>query len=116
MKAVALASACALVVSAAALADVANLDSGLPTEIEDAQPIEHGEKALQLITRWDRQRNGANLYVAEPQFQWGFAPRWQAALTLHALGGAADHTTSGDMRLQLMRQLNEEQGGLPAVA
>ena len=119
MKArIALALACS-VLSGAALADLsdlANLDSGLPTEIEDAQPIEHGEKELQLITRWDRQRNGANLYVVEPQFQWGFAPRWQAALTLHALGGTADHSTSGDVRLQLMRQLNDEEGGLPALA
>jgi hypothetical protein len=98
------------------LSDLANLDSGLPTEIEDAQPIEQGEKALQLITRWDRQRSGANLYVVEPQFQWGFAPRWQAALTLHALAGTADHTTSGDVRLQLMGQLNEEANGLPALA
>ena len=119
MKArIAFALACSVVCAAALadLSDVANLDSGLPTEIEDAQPIEHGAKALQLITRLDRQRNGANLYVAEPQFQWGFAPRWQAALTLHALGGTADKTTSGDLRLQLMRQLNDERAGLPALA
>jgi hypothetical protein len=119
MKArIAFALACSVACSAALadLSDVANLDSGLPTEIEDAQPIDHGEKEVQLITRWDRQRNGANLYVAEPQFQWGFAPRWQAALTLHALGGTADTTTSGDVRLQLMRQLNEEANGLPALA
>ena len=31
---------CALLVSPAALADVANLDSGLPIEIEDARPID----------------------------------------------------------------------------
>jgi hypothetical protein len=104
------------VLSSGALADVSNLDSGLPTEIEDARPIDHGEKEVQLITRWDRQRSGANLFVAEPQFQWGFAPRWQAALTLHALGGTAEPTGSGDVRLQLMRQLNDENGALPAIA
>lgn len=98
------------------LSNLANLDSGLPTEIEDAQPIDQGEKALQLITRWDRQRNGANQYIADPQFQWGFAPRWQAALTLHSLGGTADRTTSGDLRLQVMRQLTDEASGLPALA
>src|SRR5438105_12482093 len=74
---------CSLLLSLTALADVANLDSGLPIEIEDARPIERGEKALQLITRWERQRSGGNLFVVEPQFQWGFAARSQVALTLH---------------------------------
>lgn len=106
----------ALSVSLTALADVANLDSGLPIEIEDARPIERGEKALQLITRWERQRSGANLFVVEPQFQWGFAARSQVALTLHTLGGTADSTGNGDLRLQLMRQLHEETTLLPAFA
>lgn len=107
---------CTLGIAHAALADVANLDSGLPTEIEDARPIEYGDKALQLITRWDRERSRANLLVAEPQLQWGFAPRSQLALTLHTLGGTAGSSGSGDVRLQLMRQLNDERGWLPAFA
>src|SRR5256885_14899198 len=99
-----------------ALADVSNHDTGLPIEIEDARPIERWQKALQLITRWERQRSGANLFVVETQFQWGFAARSQVALTLHTLAGTADRTGNGDLRLQIMRQLHEETALLPAFA
>src|SRR5919109_663909 len=89
-------------------ADVANIEPGLPAEIADAEPIKQGEKQVQLLTVWDRQRNGDNRFVAEPQLQWGFAPRWQAALSVLGIAGSAEHTGSGDVRLQVMRKLNDE--------
>lgn len=107
--------ACALA-SGNALADTSNLESGQPAEVSDADPVETGQKQVQLTSRFDRERGGDNHVLVEPQFQWGFAQRWQATLSVRGIGGSADRTGSGDARAQLMRKLNDESGLLPATA
>jgi hypothetical protein len=102
--------------SANALADTSNLESGQPIEVSDAEPVEAGQKQLQLTSRFDRERGGDNHVLVEPQFQWGFAQRWQATLSVRGIGGSADHTGNGDIRAQVMRKLNDEAGMLPATA
>lgn len=110
--------AAAALVSATApvLADVSDLQAGLPAEVTDARPIEQGGKQVQLLTLWDRQRGGEDRLVLEPQAQWGFARDWQGTIGIRGIGGSADHATSGDLRSEVMRRFNEEKGGLPSFA
>lgn len=100
----------------AALADVSDLQAGLPAEVADARPMEEGGRQVQLLGLWDRHRGGDDQLVLEPQAQWGFARDWQGALGIRGIGGSADHTTSGDVRAELMRRFNGETGVLPALA
>lgn len=111
-----LAAIVALSAGPAALAGVTNLDENLPTEIEDAEPVDRGEREIQLPVRWDRERGGDNRFVVEPQLQWGFAERWQGSVSVRNYGGPADRTGSGDVRVKIMRKLADERVLLPAVA
>lgn len=111
-----LVAALALLAAHAASAGVTNLDENLPTEIEDAEPVDTGEKEIQMPLRWDRERGGSDRLVFEPQLQWGFAQRWQGSVSLRGLGGSADRTGSGDVRVKAMRKLSDEGAVLPALA
>jgi hypothetical protein len=99
-----------------AAADVSNLERGLPAQVTDAEPIQQGEKQVQLTSRFDRQRSDQDQLNLEPQLQWGFADRWQASVSTRAIGGSADHAGSGDIGLQVFRKLNDEGAVLPALA
>lgn len=109
------AAAASLLVSAPVHA-VSNLESGLPVEIEDAEPAETGRMQLQAPLLQDRERNGSDRLTLEPRFQWGFAPRWQASLSVPVVVGSGDRTNSGDVRAELMHQFNQEGRLLPALA
>ncbi len=97
-------------------ADVADLDAGLPTEVADAITAEPGATELQLRLRWDQDRAGADELYAETDYQWGFAPRWHAAVGVRGLAGSADRTGSGDVLLELMHRFNDESRLAPAFA
>ena len=105
-----------LALAGPALADVSDLQAGLPTEVTDARPIEQDGKQVQLLTSWDRERAGDDRLVLEPQAQWGFARDWQGTLGIRGIGGSADHATSGDVRAEVMRRFTREAGALPSLA
>jgi hypothetical protein len=112
-------SLCAMALALAcghALADVSNLERGLPAQVTDAEPIGRGEKQVQLGSSFDRQRNRETQLTLEPQVQWGFADRWQASLSVRGIGGSADNTGSGDIGVQVFRKLSDEGTLLPALA
>jgi hypothetical protein len=112
-----LAAAAALLAAATpALADVSDLQAGLPAEVTDARPIGQGDKQVQVLTLWDRSRGGDDRLVLEPQAQWGFARDWQGTLGVRGIGGSADHTGSGDVRAELMRRFSAERAMLPSLA
>lgn len=111
--------AAAVVMAAAALpalADVSDLQAGLPAEVTDARPMEQGGKQVQWLTLWDRERGGDDRLVLEPQAQWGFARDWQGSVGIRGIGGSADHATSGDLRTEVMRRFSLERGVMPALA
>ena len=69
-------AACATVVAIAlcvfptfARADLANLEPGLPTEIEDAEPAERGTSELQLPMRLENLRGSGSRSTVEPRLQ-----------------------------------------------
>ncbi len=99
-----------------ARADASNLESGLPAEVADVEPIKRGEKQVQLGLRFDRERGGDNHLMLEPQLQWGFAERWQGSIAVRGIAGSADRTGSGDVRAQVLHKLNDEGRLLPAFA
>ena len=111
-----LATAAVLAAGSSAWAGVSNLDENLPTEIEDARPVDTGEKEFQLPLRWEREKSGRNRFVYEPQLQWGFAEGWQGSVSVRGFGGSASHINSGDLRVKLMRQFAKERAVLPALA
>lgn len=98
------------------LADVSDLQAGLPAEVTDARPIEQGDRQVQVLTLWDRDRGGEDRLVVEPQAQWGFARYWQGTIGIRGIGGSADHAGSGDLRTEVMRRFNSEAGMLPSFA
>lgn len=95
---------------------VENLESNLPTEIEDAEPVARGHRQIQLPMLWDRERPNARRLQLEPRFQWGFAERSQLSVGVPIMRGSADRTGSGDVRVELMRKFNDEGRVLPALA
>lgn len=111
-------AAAALLLGAAspALADVSDLQAGLPAEVTDAKPIDEGGRQVQFLSLWDRERSGADRLVVEPQAQWGFARDWQGTIGVRGIGGSADRASSGDVRAEVMRRLNAETATLPSFA
>lgn len=95
---------------------VENLESNFPTELEDAEPVEHGRKQIILPLLWDWERSNTHRLQPEPRFQWGFAERSQLSLSVPITAGSTDRTGSGDVRLEWMRKFNDESRMLPAVA
>jgi hypothetical protein len=115
MRALLVASAL-LIASAAAHADVADLDAGLPTEIADAVTAEPGATELQFRLRWDRERGGGDALQVETAVQYGFAERWHAAIGTRGIAGNGDRVGSGDVTIEAMHRLNDESQRVPAFA
>lgn len=106
-----------LAASGAAFAqtDHRNLEEGLPVEVEDAYPTAYLNRELQLVTRYDR-KDGKDLFVVDPRFEYGFAKNWQAKLTVPLRLGTADKTGSGDIGAEVFYNFNMESLSAPAFA
>ena len=74
------------------LADVMNLEAGLPTEIEDAKAGEPGTWELQPPARFERDRQSKNLFSIEPRVQGGFEGGWQFSAAIPVIAGSGDKT------------------------
>ena len=106
---------CALPVQAA---DHQNLEEGLPTDLEDADPIEYLGREAQAQLRYERQRNrrGKNLFTLDPRLEYGFVRNGQVAISAPFLLGSGDRTGGGDLTLSALYNFNTESLSLPAFA
>lgn len=97
-------------------ADHQNLEENLPVEVEDAYPIAYRGRELQFFTRYERLRGGGDRVVFAPRLEVGFARNWQGTISSELLAGSADRTGSGDIHVEVFRNLNMEGLRLPAFA
>lgn len=97
-------------------ADHLNLEEGLPTLIEDAYPIPYRGREFQASMRYDRAGDHKDRFTLDPRIEYGFAPNWQARLSVPFYVGSADRTDSGDLGLEAFYNFNTEGIYLPAFA
>lgn len=104
------------VILPAQAADHSNLEEGLPTQVEDAYPIQYQGRELQGIFRYERTSDGENQFVLEPRLEYGVTRNAQISISAPAILGDADRTGSGNIRLTGLYNLNTESLSTPALA
>lgn len=97
-------------------ADHLNLEEGLPIEVEDAYPVPFKGRELQLQTRFEQTEDNEDRFVIEPRFEYGFAPNWQARITVPFLFGEAEEDDIGNVGLEFFYNFNAESLKTPAFA
>lgn len=97
-------------------ADHLNLEEGLPTQVEDAYPIAFRGREFQTAMRYDRTDDHEDRFVIDPRIEIGFAPNWQAKISVPFYLGSADRTDSGNVGLEALYNFNAEGLFLPAFA
>lgn len=104
---------------AGAQTDYFNTDHGRPVVIEDAYPAERFAFELQIApVRLERSQGGSYRWGIEPELAYGVLPRTQIEVGLPLAfvdrRGASDAGIAG-IRLSVLRNLNIETEGLPAL-
>jgi hypothetical protein len=89
-------------------------EEGLPVQVEDAYPIPYRGREFQGLFRYERTGDHKDRFVLDPRLELGFAPNWEAKLSVPFLLGSADKTGSGDIGLEALYNLNAESLRLPA--
>lgn len=102
--------------TAAHAADHANLEEGLPVQVEDAYPTAYLNREFQFMGRYERTANGKNQYVVEPRLEYGFARNRQARINVPFTLGSGDKRNSGDVGLEAFYNFNTESLSAPAFA
>jgi hypothetical protein len=93
-----------------------DLDGGFPTELEDAYPLEYRDRALQLMTRYQHNRDGTDQGTFRPSFEVGLFRNFELTIESDQLVGNADRTGSGDVTVKGMYNFNQEGIHLPAFS
>lgn len=82
-----------------------NLESGIPTTIEDIEPIERGGVELQAFGRYLRLRGGKNVGEAEPRLALGIFDKTQLEIATPLLFGEDEGIGNGDVQISILRKL-----------
>lgn len=85
-----------------------NLESGIPTSLEDIEPTEHGTAELQFFAQYSRLRRGEDPRAAQPRLAWGLFERTQLEIATPLLLGGGEATGNGDVELNILRKLRED--------
>ena len=94
-----------LIVTPAFATDHFNLESGIPTTIEDIEPIERGGVELQAFGRYLRLIGGKNVGEAEPRLAWGIFDKTQLEIATPLLFGEDEGNGNGDVQISILRKL-----------
>ncbi len=107
-----------VVASPAFATDHFNLETGIPTTIEDVEPLERGSAEVQAFGRYLRSREGDNRGEAEPRLAWGIFADTQVEIGTPLLIGGGKANGNGDVQVSILRKLRDDQHGAwgPAVA
>lgn len=97
-------------------ADPANLEEGIPTQLEDAVPLPYQERQIQGRLSYEKTDEEQDRTIIEPFLGYGFAPNWQGKVSVPVLVGDADRTGSGDVRISVMYGFMAETDDVPAFA
>lgn len=97
-------------------ADHLNLEEGLPTDVEDAYPIDYLGREIQGQFRYERANGGKDRFVLDPRIEYGFIRNAQISISAPFYLGNADRTGSGNIRLTGLYNFNQESLSIPAFA
>jgi hypothetical protein len=97
-------------------ADHNNLDEGLPTQLDDAYPIEYCGREVQTALSYERTAEGKDLFMVEPRLELGFAPNWQATLHVPFEFGSGAAEGIGAVGAEALYNFNTQGIWLPAFA
>ncbi len=98
-----------VVVPAPAFAtDHFNLESGIPTTIEDIEPIERGSAEFQAFGRFSRLRGEKKIGDAEPRIALGIFDKTQLEIASPFLLGEGAADGNGDVQISVLRKLRDD--------
>ncbi len=82
-----------------------NLENGIPTTIEDIEPLERGSVELQAYGRYLRMREDKSIGEAEPRLALGIFDKTQLEISTPLLFGEDEANGDGDLQLSILRKL-----------
>lgn len=97
-------------------AELSNLDSGLPTTVDDAFAVAPGRVELHGAVRYDRLPRGLDAVRLLPRVQVGLLEGLQANIALPYTTGSGRRTDPADPETGVLYNLNRERDWLPAFA
>ena len=108
----ALTTVCVISVNAS---DHSNLEENLPTQLEDAYPIEYGGREIQSYATYVHDREGHDLFQLGPSLEFGFAPNWQGKILIPFEFGKGEQALQ-DVAIETLYNFNTDGVWLPAFA
>ena len=88
-----------------------NLESDIPTVIEDIEPTDRGSVELQAYGRYLRQREEENAGEAEFRAVWGVLDKTQLEIAVPLLLGEGTANGNGDVQISVLRKLWDNRKG-----
>ncbi len=85
-----------------------NLESGIPTTIEDIEPIDRGSAEFQTFGRFLRMSGGKNTGEAEPRLAFGILDKTQMEIATPLLLGQGAANGNGDVQSSVLRKLRDD--------
>ncbi len=82
-----------------------NLESGIPTTLEDIEPVERGSFELQGFGRYLRLKGDKNVGETEPRLAWGIFEKTQVEISTPLLLGEGLASGNGDVQVSILRKL-----------
>ncbi|HUR45589.1 MAG TPA: transporter [Candidatus Saccharimonadales bacterium] len=93
-----------------------NLHPNFPVDITDAYALEYQSVSTFGIIRYQRTDSGQNDWLLQPEVKYGFAPKWEADLSIPFMEGSFKGTGGGNIRLGALYNFLDEQDLWPALA
>lgn len=93
-----------------------NLHPTFPVDVMDAYALEYQSVAAFGIVRYERTDSGQNNWLLQPEVKYGFAPKWEADLSIPFLEGNYKGTGGGNIRLGALYNFLDEHDMWPALA
>lgn len=88
-----------------------NLERGIPTTIEDVEPVERRSFEWQGFGRYLWLRGVKNVGNAEPRLAWGIFKKTQLEIATPLLLGKGSASGNGDVQISILRKLWGDQQG-----
>lgn len=93
------------------------LEDGIPLEIGEAYPTGYRNREVQAIGRYERTRDGEDLWLVESRLEYGFARNWEASLSVpFEFGEGAMDEGIQDVGVEALYNFNSEGRYLPALS
>jgi outer membrane putative beta-barrel porin/alpha-amylase len=85
-----------------------NLESGIPTTIEDIEPLDRGSAEFQVFGRFEHMGGRKNFVEAEPRLAFGIFDKTQLEIATPLLLGEGASNGNGDIDVSVLRKLRDD--------